>query len=186
MIPDKKLCFTYAYSAGTNADWFQDISGAEEVSTNAIDLDVAGIKIAGGSKPPWLIMVVGTAADACVTMEIKFISSTAAALNAGVKVLQYFRFTQAQLAANALIVNQPLGHWDYQQYIGWEFTPFTNDNSLTVCSFRTISSTSAGSSRRLPTTTRSPSAPSCTTGPSRQRLTWPLPRPAANRQPQLF
>jgi len=132
---DIKNCFTYAYSAGTIADYYQNISGAEEVSTNAIDLDVVGIKIAGGSKPPWVVMFVGTAADACVTMEIKLITSTAAALNAGVKVIKYWRFTQAQLAANTLIINEPLGHFDYQRYMGFEFTPFTNDNSLTVCAF---------------------------------------------------
>jgi len=132
---DINTCFTYAYSAGTYADFYQNVSGAEEVSTNVIDLDVAGIKIAGGSKPPWYIMKVGTAADACVTMEIKLITATAAALNAGVKVIKYHRFTQGQLAAGALIINEPLGHFDYQQYLGLEFTPFTNDNSLTVCSY---------------------------------------------------
>ena len=131
---DKRMCFTYAYSAGTYADFYQDISGAEEVSTNAIDFDVAGIKI-GGMRPPWWIVKVGTAADACVSMEIKLITATAAALNAGVKVVKMHRFLQAQLTAGALIVNEPMGHFDYQQYLGLELTPFTNDNSLTICSY---------------------------------------------------
>ena len=132
---DINNCFTYAYSAGTYADFFQNISGAEEVSTNVINLDAAGIRIAGGSKPPWYIVRVGAAADACVSMEIKLITATAADLTTGVKVVKMHRFLQAQLAAGALIINEPLGHFDYQQYLGMEFTPFTNDNSLTVCAY---------------------------------------------------
>jgi hypothetical protein len=134
MMPvDINTCFTYAYSAGTSADFYQDISGAEEISTNVIDLDVAGIKIAGAT-PPWLVLKVGTAADACVSMECKFVSATAANLVTGKKHILYFRFLQAQMTAGALLVNVPLPHFDYQQYIGWEFKPFTNDNSLTVFS----------------------------------------------------
>jgi hypothetical protein len=131
---DINNCFTYAYSAGTQDDFFQDISGAEEVSTNAINLDVVGIKI-GGVNPPWLHMHVGTAADACVTMEIKLLDDTAATLTTSIRYLMYWRFTQAQLAADAVIINQPLPHFDYQQYLGFEFKPFTNDNSLTVCAW---------------------------------------------------
>lgn len=129
---DKKLSFTYAYSAGNAADWYQDISGAAEVSTNYINLDVAGIRIGGGSKPPWVYCLVGIAANNCVTMEIKLVTATASDLTTGQKVVKYFRFTQAQMTAGALLINEPLGHFDYQQYLGMEFTPFTNDNALTV------------------------------------------------------
>jgi len=128
---DINTCFTYAYSAGTYADFFQDISSTEEVSTNVIDLDVAGIKIAG-SNPPWLLVKVGTAADACTSMEIKLITATASNLTTGKKHVGYWRFLQAQMTAGAVLVNQPMGHFDYQRYLGWEFKPFTNDNSLTV------------------------------------------------------
>ncbi len=131
---DINTCFTYASSAGTAADFFQDITGAEEVSTNVIDLDVAGIRIAGGS-PPWLILRVGTAANNCVSMEIKLITATASDLTTGQKQVKLFRFLQAQMTAGALLINEPLGHFDYQQYLGLEFTPFTNDNALTVASW---------------------------------------------------
>jgi hypothetical protein len=128
---DINTCFTYAYSAGTVADFYQDISGAEEKSTNVIDLDVAGIKIAGAT-PPWLVVKVGTAADACVSMEMKLLTATAANLETGQRVINMWRFLQAQMTAGALLINNPLGHFDYQQFLGLEFTPFTTDNSLTV------------------------------------------------------
>jgi hypothetical protein len=131
---DINTCFTYAYSAGTSADFYQDISGAEEKSTNEINLDVAGIKI-GGANPPWWILRVGTAADACVTMEIKLLSATASGGETGQKVILMYRFTQAQMTAGALLINAPLPHFDYQQWLSLEFTPFTNDNSLTVASW---------------------------------------------------
>lgn len=131
---DINTCFTYAKSAGTAADFYQDISGAEEVSTNKIDLDAAGIKIAGVN-PPILIMRVGTAADNCVSMEIKLVTATASDLTTGQKVVKSFRFLRAEMTAGALIINEALGHFDYQQYLGFLFTPFTNDNALTVASW---------------------------------------------------
>lgn len=131
---DINTCFTYAYSAGTAADFYQDVSGGEEKSTNEIDLDVAGIKIAGAN-PPYLICRVGTAADNCVSMEIKLLTATATGGETGQKVVQSFRFLQAAMTAGALIINQPLPHFDYQQWLSLEFTPFTSDNSLTVCAW---------------------------------------------------
>lgn len=131
---DINTCFTYAYSDGSSGDFYQDITGAEEISTNVMNLDKAGIKIAGAN-PPWLILKVGTAADNCVTMEIKLLTSTVAGLQTNQKVVQMFRFTQTQLAAGALMINQPLPHFKYQKFLGLEFTPFTNDNALTVASW---------------------------------------------------
>lgn len=122
---DIKTCFTYAYSAGTYADFYQTVT-AEAKSTNVIDLTVAGIKIAGGARPPWLIVKVGTAAASCVSLEIKLLTATAANLTTGAKEVKLFRFLLAQMTAGALLINEPLGHFDYQRYLGLEFTPFTN------------------------------------------------------------
>jgi len=131
---DINLCFTYAYSAGTYADFFQTVTGAEEVSTNAINLDAAGIRI-GGSKPPWWILRVGTVFATCVSMEFKLITATAADLTTGVKVVKYKRFVLANLTAGALLVNEPLGHFDYQQFLGLEITPFTQATTGTIVSY---------------------------------------------------
>ena len=131
---DINNCFTYAYSAGTNADFYQTVTGAEEVSTNVIHLDVAGIKI-GGVRPPWWILKVGTAFATCVSMEFKLITATAADLTTGVKVVKSHRFLAAELTAGALVVNEPMGHFDYQDYLGLEITPFTEATTGTICSY---------------------------------------------------
>ena len=130
---DIRTCFTYAQSAGTDADFFQTVTGAEEVSTNVIDLDAAGLDV-GGSNPPWWILRVGTVFATCVSMEFKLISATAADLTTGVKVLISVRVLAAELTAGALIVNQPLGHFSYQRYLGLEITPFTNATTGTIIS----------------------------------------------------
>lgn len=131
---DIGCCFTYAYASGVIGDFYQDISGAEEVSTNAINLDVVGIKI-GGVRPPWLHLFVGAAATAGVSMEFKLVDASADDLTTDVRYIKYWRFTRAspaQLTAGKQLINEPLGHWDYQKYLGFEFKPFTACDSLTV------------------------------------------------------
>ena len=132
---DTRTCFTYAYSAGTYADYYQAIT-ANAVSTNTLDLDAAGLAIAGGSKPPWLVARVGTASDAAVSIEIKLVTATAADLTTGQKQLKLFRFQggggTSQMTAGALLINEPLGHFKYQRYLGIEFTTFTDDTTLTI------------------------------------------------------
>lgn len=134
---DINNCFTYAYSAGTYADFYQTINTTEEVSTNAIDLDVVGIRIAGGSRPPWIIVKIGTviAGSSVTGMEIKLITATAAALNAGVKAVKSWNFVVGTLLAKALVVNEPLGHFDYQRYLGMEFSPVGGTGSGTICAY---------------------------------------------------
>jgi len=131
---DLASCFTYAYSLGTQADFFQAVNTAEEVSTNTIDLGVVGIRI-GGVKPPWIIGRVGVAMDVSTTIEIKLITSTAAALNAGVKAVKAWHFTAAQMAANTLVINEPLGHFDYQRYLGLEFSCQGTGDATTFCAY---------------------------------------------------
>jgi len=132
---DIRTCFTYAYSDGSVSDFYQDVTGAEEVSSNVIDLDKAGIVIAGSARPPWWILRVGTVFATCVSMDFKLITATAADLTTGVKVVASGRFLLAQLTAGALLINQPLGNFDYQRYLGLEITPFTNATTGTIVSY---------------------------------------------------
>lgn len=132
---DVRNSFTYAFSAGTNADNYQNISGAAENSTNVLDWDVAGIVISGAAKALWWILYVGTAADALVSMSFRLTTATAADLTTGAKQVMEFRYALAQLTAGALMINTGLPHMDYQQFMGIVFTPFTNDNNLTVNSW---------------------------------------------------
>ena len=135
---DLRNSFTYAYSAGTYADHFAAFT-AGMISTNDIDLDVAGIQIAGAAKPPWLIVKVGTVfAGNTGGAQIKLITDSVdpvfdAATASDVLV---FRFTMAQMAAGALLVNCALPHYDYKRYLSLEFEPFTADASGgTLCGY---------------------------------------------------
>ena len=134
---DINNCFTYAYSAGTQDDFFQAVT-AQAWSTNAIDLDAAGIRIAGGSKPPWYIVKVGTALATCVSMEIRLVTGTALTsgdISAGAKEVKIHRFLRATMAAGALLINEPLGHFDYQRYLQVEFKPFTSATGGTFLAY---------------------------------------------------
>lgn len=123
---DIKTCFTYAYSLGTFADFIQTVT-AEAKSTNVIDLDAANLNIVGSSKPPWLIVKVGSVDFAtCVSMEIKLLTASAANLTTNAKEVLMFRFARATMVAGALLVNIPLPNFKYLQYLGLEFTPFTS------------------------------------------------------------
>jgi hypothetical protein len=129
---DIKNCFTYAYSAGTFTDFLQTFT-AGALSTNYIDLKVAGIRISGATKPPWLIVRVGPANFAGNTggAQIKLICDSVipvfdAATATDVVV---YRFAMAVMVANALLVNQPLPFFDYKRYLSIEFEPHTADAS---------------------------------------------------------
>jgi hypothetical protein len=133
---DVNNCFTYAYSAGTFADFHEAVTVAA-ISTNVIDLDNAGTKIAGGSKPPWLVVWVITAFASCVSMGIKLISdSVVPVLDASTaKDVATYRILLASLTANTLIINQPLGVFDYQRYLALEYEPYTNATAGTLCAY---------------------------------------------------
>ena len=134
MAYDIRNSFTQSVS-GSTYDLYQDISGAAENSTNILDWDVAGIVISGAAKALWWILYVGVAADACVSMAFRLTTATAANLTSGAKQIMEPRFLQAQMSAGALLINQGLPHMDYQRFMGIVFTPFTNDNALTVNSW---------------------------------------------------
>lgn len=119
-------CFTYAYSAGTKADYYEAITGAA-VSTNSIDLDAAGVMI-GASKAPWLIVKVGTIFATMVSLGIKLITdSVEPVLDAATAIdVCIWRFARARMTAGALLINQQLPPWEYRQWITMEWEPYTN------------------------------------------------------------
>jgi len=134
---DIRNSFTYAYSAGTYADQFQAFT-AGMISMNEIDLDVAGIQLAGSSKPPYFIVRVGTVfAGNTGGAQIKLVTHTATIAfdGSGHDILCY-RFAMAVMAAGALLINQALPHFDYERYLRMEFEPFTADASGgTLCAY---------------------------------------------------
>jgi len=129
---DIRTCFTYAYSAGTYADFFQTVT-ADAASTNLIDLDVAGIKIAGGSKPPWLIARVGTAFATTVSINFRLQTDSASGFATTLRDVMTVRVPLANLdAAGDLAINQPIPHFDYQRYMRVYFDVFTNATAGTI------------------------------------------------------
>jgi hypothetical protein len=124
---DIATCFTYVYSAGTYADFYEAVTVAA-VSARYLDLDVAGIKIAGGSKPPWLIVKVGTLFATIVSLGIKLVTDSVAPVLDAATAEDVFvwRFAVAKLTAGALLINQPIGHFDFKRYMFLEYEPYTN------------------------------------------------------------
>ena len=132
---DVNTCFTYAYSAGTYADFFQAIT-TDAASTNYLDLDAAGIRIAGGSKPPWIIMRVGTAENGTATsLEIRLQTDSDSGFSTTLRDIKMWRFLSGQMTAGKLLINEPLGHWKYQRYMRLYFNAFNTCGALTVVSY---------------------------------------------------
>lgn len=131
---DINNCFTYAYGAGTDADFTQAIT-SDAASTNYIDLDVANINIAAG-KPVYLIIKSIVAEDGTATsLEIRLQSDTASGFATAKKELQMWRFLSAQLTAGALLVNQALPVGIYQRYLRLYFNAFDTCGALTICAY---------------------------------------------------
>lgn len=120
--------FTYAYSAGTDADFLQNVN-TTEISTNVIDLDTTlGIRIVG-SKGPYLIVKCPTAGSGTGTIQVQLISSTLAALTGGTsKIVNSWKFADTVMTAGALLINQMLPVGKYYQYLGLNFV-----SSTTTC-----------------------------------------------------
>lgn len=123
---DIPTCFTYAYSAGTVADFKQSITG-DAASTNIIDLDANGIKISGGSRPPWLICRVVDAFVTLTSLEILLQTDSDSGFATTPKDVAMGHFLLASMTAGAVLINQPLGHWDYQQYMRLYFNVVGSD-----------------------------------------------------------
>lgn len=117
--------FTYAYSAGTEADMFQSVT-ADAESTNAIDLDSANIKL-GAGKPMYIIARIGSADWATIaSLEIRLQTDTADTFNVAVKDYILGRWAVGQLTAGALLLNIPMPVMKYQRYLRAYFNVFTS------------------------------------------------------------
>jgi len=121
-----KTCFTYAYSAGTFADYAETVTVAA-VSTNSINLDAANLRIAGAN-PPWLIVRTVAAFGTIVSLGIKLITdSVEPVLDAATADdVMIWRFALAVLLENVLLINAPLPHFKYKKWITLEWEPYTN------------------------------------------------------------
>ena len=122
--------FTYAYSAGANADNYQTIT-ADAASTNLIDLDSADIKL-GAGKPMYIIAKVGAAFATTVSMEIRLQTDTASGFSTALKDYLLGRWALAQLTAGALLLNIPMPVMKYQRYLRLYFNMFTNATAGTL------------------------------------------------------
>lgn len=132
---DLKTCFTYTYSAGTFADFAETVTEAA-VCANSINLDAAGIRIAG-SKPPWLIVRTVAVFATIVSLGIKLITdSVEPVLDAATADdVMVFRFAAAVLAANTLLINQPLPHFKYKKWLSLEWEPYTNATTGSIVAY---------------------------------------------------
>ena len=131
---DIRTCFTYAYSAGTVDDFFQDIT-TDAASTNYIDLDANGINISGGSKPPWLIVRVGTVFATLTSLEILLQTDSDSGFATNLKEILTWHFLTATMTAGALLINQPLGNWKLQQYVRLYFNSVGSTGTGSLCAY---------------------------------------------------
>jgi len=122
--------FTYAYSAGTEADFEQALTG-DAASTNALDLKKAAINIAAGKRPIYLIVKAGNTADfnTLTSLEIQLCTGTSIDKSTGKKVIQKWRYALAGLTAGTLLVNQALPVALYQRYLYLYFNVLGSDPS---------------------------------------------------------
>jgi hypothetical protein len=137
MSIDIPTCFTYAYSAGTFADFTQAIT-SDAASTNIINLDAAGIRIAGGSKPPWLVCRVVTAEDGTLatSLEIALETDSDSGFATTRRQINIWNIPAARTqTAGNILINQPLPHLIYQQYLRLYFNAVTTAAALTVCAW---------------------------------------------------
>jgi hypothetical protein len=121
---DRSNCFTWAESAGTEADFEQNINGTE-ISTNVINMDTAGLSIAGDNGP-YLIVRANAAGSGTGTIQIQLVSSTEAALTGGTSnIIQTWKFADTVITAGAVLINQRLPIGKYRLYLGLNFVVST-------------------------------------------------------------
>lgn len=118
---DQLNCFTVQ----TDGTLVQAITG-DAVSTNILNLDVAGISPVNPSIGSYLIIKVIAAFVTLTTLEIKLETATDAS-ETGLKQIQKWQFPLAALTAGALIVNQMLPVWDFQQFLQLDFNVVGSD-----------------------------------------------------------
>jgi len=139
---DIKNCFTYAYSAGTFADFYQNVA-ADAESTNVIDLwaqtslqtGEAGLRITGKNGPYLIVKTFAVNPDTGISLNIQLCSSTSTTVSSAYIIAQY-RFLTANMAASAttgaLLINQQLPIGKYYRYLGIYFNVFTSFGAATL------------------------------------------------------
>lgn len=128
---DALNCFTLQ-SDGTLAQ----TETSDSASENIIDLDVAGISAVNPSVGPFLIVrCITLYAGSLASLEIFLETDSASGFSTNKKQIQLWRFTEAQLASGALLINQQLPIWDLQRYIRLYFKTWTDTTtgSLFAC-----------------------------------------------------
>ncbi len=134
---DIPTCFTYVYSAGTFADFYEGVTAAA-LSVNYIDLDAADINPVGGSKPPWLVVVSYGTWATIVSLGIKLVTDSAIpVLDAATgDDIAIWRFAIAVLnGTERLLINQPLPNFRYKQYLTVEYEPYTNGTGGSILAY---------------------------------------------------
>ena len=127
---DVKNCFTYAYSAGTAADFEQAIcnAGAAEASTNLIDLGVDGVDLVGDNLPYLVVKSTEICAGTGTTLTITLENDTAVGFNTALKqVFSTGAIPKARTTAGTILVNQQLPAGRYSRYMR---LMFTGDNTF--------------------------------------------------------
>lgn len=126
---DVSNVFTYAYSDGTIADFFQTIT-ADAASTNYIDLKVGDLNIAGGSKKAYIVAYVGTVDFGQIaSLEIRLETDSNTNFSTTKKDILLGRFALSDLTAGALLLNVPFPVVKYQRYMRIYFNVFTSANA---------------------------------------------------------
>ncbi len=118
---DAMNCFTLQ----TDGTLVQAITG-DAVSTNILNLDVAGISPVNPSIGPYIIIKVVLAFVTLTSLEIK-LETASDASETDLKQIAKWEFALASLTAGALIVNQMLPVWDFQQYLQLDFNVVGSD-----------------------------------------------------------
>ncbi len=112
---DIRTCYTYAYSAGTEADFAQSLTG-DAASTNLIDHGAANINLGGGKKSPYILIKALAAFNTLTSLEILLETDTDSGFATAKKQVQKWEFALASLTAGALLVCQALPAMKSQRY----------------------------------------------------------------------
>ena len=114
---DMKNCFTATLSTGVVE---QDLGGGgDAASINYIDLDVAGLNIAGGKGQYLVIKCLETFAtgNGATGLDIKLETDTDSGFATALKGVATYNLLLASLTAGKLLVNQQIPVQKYQRYV---------------------------------------------------------------------
>ena len=122
---DIKNCFTAALATNVLPQTFT----GDGTSTNSLDLDKAGIAIAGG-KGQYLVIKSIAAFNTLTSLEIILQSSDVTGFGSGLKEVFAINIALADLSAGALLVNQQIPVQKYQQFMRLKYNVVGSDNTV--------------------------------------------------------